>query len=303
VAGVTTLPAFLERASRALPDQVVRELLFLWRQHARCNLGKPRSFSEKVTWRILYDRRPLLAWTCDKLLAKEYVNGLQLDVVVPDVLWTGIDVRELARESVSGRWVLKPNHASGRYVIFGEGSILDTKPLEARLTGALDDAQGEVLREWAYTQAKRLLLLERRIEGESQDAPPLDYKVFVFHGEAHLIQVDVGRFVSKHTRALYSPDWERKPWTLKFPPNQDVPRPENLENLVQVAETIAAPFDFIRVDLYTDGHTIYFGELTPYPGGGVERFQPRRADFELGDLWELPAGIAISSDRSIRLRF
>ena len=37
------------------------------------DLVHPRTLSEKLQWRILYDRRPLLQVTCDKVAVREYV--------------------------------------------------------------------------------------------------------------------------------------------------------------------------------------------------------------------------------------
>jgi len=277
-----------------LPERAYRQLTFAHVHRARCNLEKPRSFSEKVNWRILYDRRPELEWTCDKLSMKEHVAALGVDVVVPEVLWYGKDVRELAETALDGRWILKPNHASGRLLVFGEGRVADTTSLEAKMAGWLRDEQGRVLREWAYKKARRLLLVERLVKGMNPRTPPLDYKFFVFKGVVGLIQIDVGRF-ERHTRSLYTRDWKRRAWTLEHPPAGDIDRPPNLEAMIAAAEAIGWEYDFIRVDLYTDGEAVFFGEVTPYPGSGLERFCPADADHELGGLWTLPDLAARSS--------
>jgi len=52
-----------------------------------------------------------------------------------------------------------------------------------------------------------------------------------------------------------------------------------------LAESLAEDFDFIRVDLYDVDDKIYFGELTPYPGGVSAQFLPISADKALGELW------------------
>jgi TupA-like ATPgrasp len=44
-----------------------------------------------------------------------------------------------------------------------------------------------------------------------------------------------------------------------------------------------------RVDMrYDVNDVIKFGELSPYPGGGLERFVPATLDAELGKAWVLP---------------
>jgi len=55
---------------------------------------------------------------------------------------------------------------------------------------------------------------------------------------------------------------------------------------VKVAECLAEGFDFMRVDLYNVNNKIYFGELTPYPGGVSARFEPEDFDGFLGEKWK-----------------
>jgi len=71
--------------------------------------------------------------------------------------------------------------------------------------------------------------------------------------------------------------------------NFDLPRysgefkvPSNYKEMIRVAESLAAGFDFIRVDLYNIENKIFFGELTPYPGGVNTKFLPVSQDYLLG---------------------
>ncbi len=281
-----------DRIARVLPDVAVRHVRFLRVFGTPGNFRRPSTYSEKLNWRILYDRRDVLSWTCDKLAMKDYADAVDgLDIQVPEVLWTGTDARDLAGVELTGDWVLKPNHASGRSVVFGTGSVSDTSDLESYMAGAMDDIQGSVLKEWAYTQARRCLLVERRVPGLTDGSPAWDYKFYVFAGRVELIQVDSRRFSSDHRRSLYSTDWQRK-----FNSNStgvyrtaDVEVPVQLERMLRAAEILATPFEFIRVDLYATETDVYFGELTPYPGSGLERLDPP-AEVELGALWRLPDG-------------
>jgi hypothetical protein len=58
--------------------------------------------------------------------------------------------------------------------------------------------------------------------------------------------------------------------------------------MVELAGCIGRPFDFMRVDLYNVDGALYLGELTPYPGGGLEPFEPRNLDVDMGAAWQLP---------------
>lgn len=273
-----------EQLLRRLQPRLRRQWLYL-RAHRRWpDLTNPSTFSEKVNWRIVHDRRPLLEWTCDKLQMKERAAATCPDLVVPRTLWTGVDVAELADVDLPEGWVLKPAHRSG-LVRFGDGRI-DLRELAAATSGWLDGVEDDVLGEWAYGRARRRLLVEELIGPPG--SPPPDYKFFVFDGEVHLVQVDLARF-TRHTRSLFTPEWEKLDLTLAYPDGGAVPRPALLERMLHVARRLGAGFDFVRVDLYTDGDQVVFGEFTPYPGSGLEPFTPRSSDGWLGARWRLPS--------------
>ena len=64
--------------------------------------------------------------------------------------------------------------------------------------------------------------------------------------------------------------WEPMRQYLDYPgaKYKNVPRPENLEKMIEIAEKIAQGFLQVRVDLYNVKGKIYFGELTLTSGNG-----------------------------------
>ena len=114
---------------------------------------------------------------------------------------------------------------------------------------------------------------------------PLDFKFFVFHGEVKYIQVDYDRH-GNHTRTIYDSDWNALDSSLEFPKGPKTEAPEQLDEMIDIAETLGEDFDFIRADLYQpNGERVVFGELTVGPGSGIEQFNPRYYDFEFGSHW------------------
>jgi hypothetical protein len=117
------------------------------------------------------------------------------------------------------------------------------------------------------------------------DAPPTDYKFFVFHGTPAMVVVDENRF-SGHTSTMLTPEWEPFAVDNRFGAAAALPsQPANYDRMLEIAATLGKEFDFVRVDLYSVGGHVYFGELTHYPGGGLVRLRPRAFDRALGDLW------------------
>lgn len=63
--------------------------------------------------------------------------------------------------------------------------------------------------------------------------------------------------------------------------------PDNLTDMIKVAEELSKGFKFLRVDLYNVEDKIYFGELTFYPAAGMGAFVPEEWDEKLGNWIKL----------------
>jgi hypothetical protein len=273
-------------AYRHTPPVVLRAILF-YRFHNRVpRVRRPSTFAEKVNWRVLFDRRDVLAWTCDKLQMKEQARRRDPRIAVPRTIWHGTDLAELAALPLPERWVLKANHASQR-VHLGSGRPTVAE-LERITSGWLEPSFQEAsYREWAYQKAARVLVVEEWI-GDDDGTAPADLKFFCFDGRVAMVAVHLSRF-SDHTVAFYDPSWRKLSVTVPGnPPVPDVPEPENLADLLDHATRLSAGFDFIRVDLYNTPRGVYLGEFTPYPASGWVVFEPATFDRTLGELWTLP---------------
>jgi len=270
---------------RRLPMRQRRALIHL-RCHRRWpNNRHPRRFSDKLNWRILNDRRPLIATVCDKLATKQYVAGA---VACPQTHWSGRDLDSLRGVKLPDHWVLKPNHRSG-FVHFGSGTP-DIDELRGVTRGWLEPGLEAFMGEWGYSQADPVMLVEECL-GEPGEAPD-DFKFHVFDGEIAFVQHNAARRTVLENR-LYSPEWEPLEVTVDYLRMAPVtPRPPGFAEMARIARQIAKPFDFIRVDLYSVNGRIYLGELTPYHGGGHIKYDPPTFDHEVGDHWQLPDDVS-----------
>jgi hypothetical protein len=280
-----------------LPSGPSRRALFFYYFHKVPNLRDPKTFNEKLNWRILKDRRPILEWTCDKLAMKDYVEKNQtakdLGVRIPRTLWSGTDVRSLSSVELPAHWVFKPNHRSGQ-VYFGHGQP-DVTALDELSKNWLYPFEQNELHEWAYSKARPLLLVEELLGAPG--AVPADYKFYVFAGQVEAIQVDVGRHTD-HRRRFYVPEWlPIDPISRNLPLAPIEPPPANYDKMLAIASELGRPFDFIRVDLYTVGEGVFFGELTPYSGSGLDVMEPPDFDLELGTKWKLPELHGVTSGK------
>ena len=287
VRDLTELRALLiHRPLQRVSPVLHRQLRSLVVRRRLQNLRRPMAFNEKLNWRCLYDRRELLAFTCDKLAMKDWAaqHGGP-DLRIPRTIWTGTDLGELTGIDLPARWVLKPNHRSG-LVHFGRGPVTaaDLPALHRTTDGWLREHLAAVEGEWAYSRARACFLVEEQMPGE---VSPDDVKCFTFGGRTKIIVVDSGRY-DGHRRTVYGPDWTRLDVRIDIPSGPAGPPPGDLDVLLDTARKLGEAFDFIRVDLYRVADEWWFGELTPYPGGGYGVVRPWSFDVELGRDWVLP---------------
>ncbi|MFG6403754.1 ATP-grasp fold amidoligase family protein [Microbacterium sp. P04] len=282
---------------------VVVRALRLWRTR------NPRTFRDKVRYKMLRDRRPLVVTFADKAAVRDYVASAVGEQYLPRAFAIVDDPADLRAVELPRAYVVKPTHGSGAAVI-----VSDAAPADARLPAepgswtyrhvrpefaARDDiirlARGwrEQLygqgpnREWAYGRVPRRVIVEEMLAGAG-GAIPDDYKFFVFHGRCAYVQVDSGRFGIR-TQDFFRPDWQHlplsggPPWAAPEPP-----RPARLGEMIAIAERLGAETDFVRVDLYDVDGRIVFGELTSFPAGGDSPFDPESFNEEFGRTWRVP---------------
>ena len=272
------------RVVRALPISLRRRVHYARSFGRLPDLRRPQRFTEKVTWRILNDRRALLRDTCDKARMKAHAERTApAGVRIPRTYWQGTDLAGLAAVDLPEHWVLKPNHRSG-LVHFGSGRP-DVAELAERTAGWLEPREWTERGEWAYSTAEPGFIVEERIGVPGTVL--VDYKCYVFDGRVRAIQADADRFTS-HTSRLYGPDWQVLGGYRDYPPGEGKPRPAHLDRMLAAAEAIGAGFDYMRVDLYEHEGTIWFGEITPYPGSGMVVLDSDALDLRIGRWWQLP---------------
>ncbi|MEA5446114.1 ATP-grasp fold amidoligase family protein [Gammaproteobacteria bacterium AB-CW1] len=268
-------------------------------------LRRPRSYNEKIVWRKLFDRNPQLARVTDKWLLRGYAieqlgRERAEEHLVP--LYGLYNKPEAMTEADLARpCVIKPTHSSGRVMLFPEGLDRDIGEVRERVAHWLAEPAHRIRHhEWAYSQLKPRVMVEAWLEGENGQPPP-DYKFLVFGGRTRLIQVHQDRF-GNHCRSEFDRDWRFLEVDGDGRGSDPLPCPERYPEMLALAERLAQPFDFMRVDLYLVGGRIYLGELTAYPGSGRRCFDPSQFDFELGRHWRLPGpGVRLGLGRQPEL--
>lgn len=242
-------------------------------------LDNPRTFSEKVNRRKLSGDHELYARLSDKIQVKEHVASVVGDAFVTPTLWQGA-VLPASFPGWPMPFVVKANTGSGKNYFIHSHADLDWENIRRLSDSWMRDSWFKHLHEPWYDMVERKLLVEPIFSGN-----PEDYKFFVFHGRVELIEVDTDRAFA-HKRTLFDRDWNKLPVRLRYPlDTRELVAPTHLSKMIELAETLAKGFDFIRVDLYDLPQGPRFGELTFSPGAGLSPFYPASFDHSLGQLW------------------
>jgi hypothetical protein len=138
--------------------------------------------------------------------------------------------------------------------------------------------------EWAYRDIPPQLLIEELLDDGGDS--PADYRFWCFNGTVGFIMVDAPR-LSDNWRSLHRPDWSVIDADIHYPRPRVAPsQPEQLGEMLAVAEALSDGLDFLRVDLFAVEERIIVGELTHYPAGGTQKMWPEDVLTELGANWQ-----------------
>lgn len=260
--------------ARALERLRIR-LCYLWRHHRLPDLEHPRLFTELVQHRKLHDRDPGMPGFADKVRAKALVADLLGPDWVTPTLWSGT---ALPDEAAWPRpFVVKSRHGCRQVRVVREGD--DWAAIREEAHCWMRRPYGLWLDEWLYRRIPLGLLVEA-FAGPGPDLP-VDYKFFPFGGRVEYVQVHLDR-EGDHRWIVMDRDWNR---VSAASPDPDPPRPAALTEMIAAAETLGRAFDFVRVDLYDLPAGPRFGEMTFYPGSGLDRFDPPALDAVMGERW------------------
>jgi len=258
-----------------------------YRRYGRLpSLFPPRKYSEKITHRKLFDRRPYLSLTSDKFAVREYARGILGEDLTPELYYRTTDPQTIPFASLPPRFVVKGTHGSGWNVIVGDARTVDRSAIIATCERWMRSNYGRRRDEWAYEQIQPQIIVEELLD-DGSGRPPRDIKVLVFHQRVRVVQVDEDRF-GDHRRRFFDTRWNVLPIHDHVPlMNGAVEKPSRLEDIVRYAEALARDTDFVRIDFYQVGDRVCLGEMTHTPGSGLSPIYPSIWDDRWGSWWEM----------------
>lgn len=287
----------LHRVGFLFPDKSYLRCQYFLSMGKRLNLNNPSTFTEKIQWLKLYNRRPEYHLWVDKYEVKKYVASVVGERYLIPTLGVWDRFKDINVDSLPDQFILKSTHGSHASVICRNKAEFDRQGAERLFDKMQRTSPYKIFREWAYKDVKPRIIAEQlMVNGNDEELT--DYKFFCFNGEVKYCQVIKDRSGSE-TIDFFDTEWNHQEFvglTLKGKngrpiTNSEVPikKPSVYDEMIAVARKLAANQPFVRIDLYEINGQVYFGEITFYPAAGLGAFEPAEWNQILGDLIRLPA--------------
>ena len=283
---------------KSMPDIEFLKKKYRIRMGKELNLENPRTFNEKLQWLKLYNRRPEYTLLVDKYRVREFVSQrIGPEHLIPLLgVWDSPD--QIDFSALPRQFVLKCNHNSGLGMcICRDKSRLNIRKVRAGLRRGLKEDNFYEGREWPYKNVERKIICEKYMEDTGENrcntARPeglTDYKIFCFHGQPRLTMIATDRFTDHPAYNYFDNEFHWLPidWGSPRSETLTVRKPEKFAEMLDIAGKLSEGIPFVRVDLYLVDNQIYFGEMTFFDGGGMDRVSPESWDETLGSWITLP---------------
>lgn len=271
-----------------LPDKLYVQLYYFAKFKKFVDFENPKTFNEKINWLKLYNINPKYTKMVDKYEAKEYVkNIIGEKYIIPTLgVWDSFDMIDFNK--LPNQFILKCTHDSESFVICHNKKHFNIDEAKKIISEGMKYNFFYIGREYPYKNIKPRVIVEKYMK-DSSTKELRDYKFFCFNGKVKFFKVDFDRFIN-HRANYYDTDLNLLDiGECAYPPdpNKEIDFPQNIKDMIPLAEKISKNFPFLRVDFYSINNKIYFGEITFFPASGFGKFTNEEWDLKLGSYIDL----------------
>lgn len=269
-------------------DEIYLKIAFWCTMGKKLDLNNPKTFSEKIQWLKLYDRKPIYTDLVDKYEAKRIVGEIIGEkYIIPTLgVWDRFD--DIDFELLPNQFVLKCTHDSGGLVICKDKSKFDVSKAKSIIENCLKHSFYWGQREWPYKNVKPRIIAEKYME-DSITEDLRDYKFFAFDGEVKALFIATERQTEGETKFdFFDSDFNHLNFTNGHPNAEKMPlKPQNFDLMKTLAAELSRGIPHVRVDFYEVNGKVYFGEMTFSHWSGMMPFDPEEWDYKFGNWIKL----------------
>lgn len=251
------------------------------------DFNNPKTFNQKLQWLKLYNCNPNYSNLVDKYRFKQYVSERFGNEYIFETLGLWDKYDDIDFDKLPNRFVLKCTHDSGSVVLVENKNLIDHEKCKEFFDEKLSINYYWAGREWPYKNASRYIICEPYM---CEPDKMIDYKFMCFNGVPKLVFTCTERFEKSGLKVtFFDMDWKRMDFERHYPKSKkNIQKPLNFNKMIEFASKVSENIPFVRVDFYEIEGKLYFGEMTFFPGGGMEEFTPIEWDYKLGEWIQLP---------------
>ena len=274
----------LRKIGMFLPAKVVVHIDYARSYKKILNLKKPAYYGEKIQWIKIYGNLERYGKYVDKYEVREFINQKLGEGYFPKLLGVYDNAEEIDFDKLPDKFVIKMTNGTGGNIICKDKSNINIEETIKKLSKWKKEKIYKYTKENQYKNVKSRIICEEYLEDETGSLT--DYKLHCFNGKVEMVEIHRDRYTD-HKENYYDVDWNEYGVICKVKKGPDMKRPENLNEMIKIAEKLSQTFVYVRVDLYSVQGKIYFGELTFTPANGTDPLYPLEKDLEFGSLINL----------------
>lgn len=256
------------------------------------DLDNPMTFNEKIHWLNLNYHDELITRCCDKYEMKSYIKEKIGEEYIVPVLKVFNTANEIDFANLPDKFAVKVNWGDGPEFseLVTDKNKADINKIKFKMNNAIQPWNNLYYSHffWGYKNVKPKIFIEQYLEHDGSDLN--DYKVHCFNGEPKFILVCEERSKQRMKKTFLDKDWKILPCKRNDGDiNPNVKKPDNFNEMFDIAKKLSEPFPFVRIDFYNVKNHLYIGEMTFHPGCGFENFYPKEWNKIVGDMLLLPS--------------
>lgn len=276
---------------RFIPDSIMIPIQYRIKTGHFLHLKKPVRYTEKIQWYKLYYRKDILTRCSDKYEVRSFVKERGLEYLLNTLYAVYDSADSIDFGSLPNSFAMKMTVGSGMNYFVEDKEKEDLDNLRKIAKDWFNADSSSYGREWCYYDIKPKIIIEKLLPMDERDDLP-DYKFFCFDGEPYCLytMIDYTKNHSNGKLGFFDTDFKLMPYYRKdFKPiEEQLPKPDNFDEMVNCARALSQGFPHVRVDFYDIDGRIVFGEMTFYNASGYTVFEPDEFDYMLGEQFVLP---------------
>ncbi len=251
------------------------------------DIDNPKTLNEKIQWYKLYYHTPLITKCIDKVSFKDHIAEVLGDEYVIPSLGVYSSADEINFDELPNQFVIKANFGSDakEVIIVTDKSKLDIPQTCKTISSWEKPWWRSAWGGYEFIQPK--ILIEEYIDRNQEEVH--EFKFMCFNGNPKYVVVHIDP-LRDSSLAFYDLYWKRLVIAYSNHPSskREIERSKYHYQMIEISKRIAKQFPLVRVDFFEANNRLNVGELTFYPGGGMNKYLRKSCDYKLGEMLRLP---------------